>query len=165
MSVLVLKCRNCGGDVVSNERARKCRHCSELFPFECAVCSRHLRPPLPDYPVERFFNDDGLPLCEDHYQRQCPECDKWFRADENPGFFLCTECTTRRDALEKQEAAPTAGPARRSASPSPAQASASGSSSEPSGAAEKKGGCGGSAALVMALGSGLAWWLARAFSA
>lgn len=141
----VLKCRNCGGDVASNEKARKCRHCSELFPFECAVCSRHLRPPLPDYPVERFFNDLGAPLCEEHYQRQCPECEKWFRADENPGFFLCSECSARRDEAE------------------------GGAAVHPSDEAidqeMKKSGCGGSAMLALALSSGLAWCLARVLSA
>jgi len=153
MSVLVLKCRNCGGDVASNERARKCRNCSELFPFECAVCSRHLRPPLPDYPVERFFNDEGRPLCEDHYQRQCPECDKWFRADENPGFFLCADCAARREA---QEAAEDEAAARSSSRDSASEG-------RPAGAA--KSGCGGSAVLVLALSSGMAWCLARALGA
>ncbi len=91
-----LKCRSCGGDVDSDEKTRKCRHCNELFPFACAVCDKHLRPPIPAYPVERYYNEAGDTLCTDHYQRECPECKKWFRADENPGFFLCSDCTHLR---------------------------------------------------------------------
>ncbi len=96
-SMVKLKCRNCGADVASDEKARKCRSCNTLFPFACAVCERKMRPPLPDFPVERYFNDDNEPLCEDHYQRQCPECSKWFQADENPGFYLCAECAHERE--------------------------------------------------------------------
>jgi hypothetical protein len=156
MSVLVLKCRQCGSDVVSNEKARKCRNCSELFPFECAVCSKHLRPPLPDYPVERFFNDEGLPLCEEHYQRQCPECERWFRADENPGFFLCAECTTERDAREASSS-PRSGSGSRGSS-----ASREDGDGAPAAA---KSGCGASVVALFALGSSLVWWLARNISA
>ncbi len=90
-----LKCRSCGGEVDSNEKARKCRHCNELLPLECAVCAKHMRPPIPEFPIERYYNDEGEPLCADHYQRECPECGQWFRADENPGFFLCPNCTKR----------------------------------------------------------------------
>ncbi len=97
-AIMMLKCRNCGADVASDEKARKCRSCNTLFPFSCAVCERKMRPPLPDFPVERYFNDEGEPLCEDHYQRQCPECSRWFQADENPGFYLCPECAERREA-------------------------------------------------------------------
>lgn len=96
--MVMLKCRNCGADVASDEKARKCRSCNALFPFACAVCERKMRPPLPDFPVERYFNDSCEPLCENHYQRQCPECQKWFQADENPGFYLCQSCTQRREA-------------------------------------------------------------------
>ena len=92
-----LKCRNCGSEVDSDEKARKCRHCNELFPFACAVCAKHLRPPIPEYPIERYYNENGEPLCAEHYQRECPECGKWFRADENPGFFLCPDCAQRRE--------------------------------------------------------------------
>jgi hypothetical protein len=95
--MVMVKCRNCGADVPSDEKARKCRACGTLFPFVCAVCDRKMRPPLADYPIERYFNDDGEPLCEDHYQRQCPECSRWFQADENPGFYLCHDCTERRE--------------------------------------------------------------------
>lgn len=95
--MVMLKCRNCGADVASDEKARKCRSCNTLFPFACAICERKMRPPLPDFPIERYFNDSSEPLCEDHYQRQCPECSKWFQADENPGFYLCGECTQRRE--------------------------------------------------------------------
>jgi hypothetical protein len=93
-----LKCRSCGGEVDSDEKARKCRHCNELFPFACAVCDKHLRPPIPKYPIERYYNEFSEPLCAEHYQRECPECKRWFRADENPGFFLCIDCTQRREA-------------------------------------------------------------------
>lgn len=95
--MVMLKCRNCGADVASDEKARKCRSCNTLFPFACAVCERKMRPPLPDFPVERYFNDESEPLCEDHYQRQCPECQKWFQADENPGFYLCGDCAHLRE--------------------------------------------------------------------
>ena len=93
-----LQCRHCGAEVASDEKARKCKNCGDLFPFVCAVCDKHLRPPIPDFPVERYFNDVGQPLCADHYQRQCPECNRWFRADENPGFFMCPDCTAKREA-------------------------------------------------------------------
>ena len=92
-----LQCRSCGGKVDSDEKARKCRHCNELFPFECAVCAKHMRPPIPEFPVERYYNEALQPLCADHYQRECPECNRWFRADENPGFYLCPDCTQQRE--------------------------------------------------------------------
>ncbi|MDF2441345.1 MAG: hypothetical protein JWN98_2329 [Abditibacteriota bacterium] len=96
--MVMLSCRKCGSEVASDEKAKKCRNCGELFPFQCAVCSKHIRPPIPDFPVERYFTEDNRPLCQDHYQRQCPECNQWFRADENPGFFLCAQCAAKRGA-------------------------------------------------------------------
>src|SRR5688572_29010834 len=95
--MVMLRCRKCGSEVASDEKAKKCRNCNELFPFECAVCSKSIRPPIPDFPIERYFTEDNQPLCQDHYQRQCPECNRWFRADENPGFFLCADCTAQRE--------------------------------------------------------------------
>ena len=105
-----LSCRKCGSEVASDEKAKKCKNCGELFPFECAVCSKSIRPPIPDFPIERYFTEDNKPLCQDHYQRQCPECSRWFRADENPGFFLCTQCTAKREAENAADDEPEVAP-------------------------------------------------------
>lgn len=91
-----LHCRECGTEISSDTRKTKCPQCGVMFPFACAVCQKLLNPPIPDYPIERYFTADGKPLCEDHYQRQCPECERWFQADDNPGFFLCRDCTAKR---------------------------------------------------------------------
>lgn len=110
--MVMLECRTCGKPVSSDERSKKCPSCGELLPFECAVCSRHLRPPIPNFPVEKYFTDDNKPLCTDHYQRQCPDCNEWFRADENPGFFICSRCSSKKMVGEddggEDEAAPKA---------------------------------------------------------
>jgi len=100
----MLQCRQCGSEVASDAREKKCRDCGELFPFECAVCGKHLRPPIPDFPIERYFNEQNQPLCADHYQRQCPECSKWFRADENPGYFMCADCTRNPESALQADA-------------------------------------------------------------
>ncbi|MBV9864472.1 MAG: hypothetical protein JO316_03930 [Abitibacteriaceae bacterium] len=94
--MVLLHCRECGAEIASDTRKTKCEKCGTLFPFACAVCGKLLNPPIPDYPIERYFTPDRKPLCEEHYQRQCPECQKWFQASENPGYFLCTECTAKR---------------------------------------------------------------------
>ena len=94
--MVLLHCRECGTEIASDTRQTKCTKCGTLFPFACAVCHKLLRPPIPDFPIERYFTTDHQPLCEDHYQRQCPECQKWFQADENPGYYLCPECTAKR---------------------------------------------------------------------
>lgn len=144
-ATMTLKCRNCGADVASDEKARKCRSCQTLFPFACAICERKMRPPLPDFPIERYFNDVCQPLCEDHYQRQCPECSKWFQADENPGFYLCPSCTQRR---EGQVADGTIG---LDATPGASQAGFSEAQEAEATHAARKAGCGSTAILAFAL--------------
>ena len=129
--MVMLQCRTCGAEVASDERTKKCKSCGELFPFECAVCNRHIRPPVPDFPVERFFDENNKPLCSEHYQRQCPECSRWFRADENPGYFLCSDCTAKRDA------------------------DAGGTSSDDTASSAKKGGCGASMLALLMMGMGV----------
>ncbi len=147
--MVMLKCRNCGADVASDEKARKCRSCNTLFPFACAICERKMRPPLPDFPIERYFNDAAEPLCEDHYQRQCPECSRWFQADENPGFYLCHDCTERREAQVAQVADGTSGPDATPGSTQPAAAETPEAEAEAEADhAARRAGC-GSAALVL----------------
>jgi DNA-directed RNA polymerase subunit RPC12/RpoP len=90
-----LHCRHCGGDIESDARRTQCRQCGELFPFGCEVCQRNLRSPFPVYDDERYLTlnvADPRPLCADHFLRKCPDCSKWFQADENPGFFRCIDC-------------------------------------------------------------------------
>ncbi len=101
-----LKCNSCGGDIASNARRVQCPHCGELFPFACARCQRKLRPPFSVFEDERYLTHDAppLPLCDDHYLRQCPDCDVWFGADENPGYFRCVPCAQIH--REKQLAQP-----------------------------------------------------------
>jgi hypothetical protein len=96
----LLKCRNCGAEISSDARVTRCKGCSTLFPFDCTVCGRSLRPPFPVYSDERYLTGTDEPLCPDHFQRQCPSCKTWFQADENPGYFMCKMC------LEVRETAP-----------------------------------------------------------
>src|SRR5579884_2537316 len=100
----LLNCRECGAEISSDARQTKCKQCGALFPFECAVCAQPLRPPFPVFQDEKYLTDDNRPLCEKHYERLCPSCHKWFRADENPGYYLCHSCSTQRSHVE---AAPT----------------------------------------------------------
>lgn len=96
-----LHCRHCGGDIDSDARRTQCRECGALFPFECAVCNRNLRSPFPIFDDERYLSLDAanpLPLCPDHFLRKCPDCEKWFQADENPGFFRCGACAEKAQA-------------------------------------------------------------------
>lgn len=86
-----LRCRACGSNVNTEMRRTRCT-CGELFPLECVVCQKPLRPPLLVFPDERHLTEKFEPLCEDHYQRQCPDCGTWFRADQNPGYFRCPQC-------------------------------------------------------------------------
>ena len=144
---MMLKCRNCGAAVASDEKARKCRSCNTLFPFACAICERKMRPPLPDFPIERYFNDESEPLCEDHYQRQCPECSKWFQADENPGFYLCHECSHRREGQVAQVAESTAGP---DATPGGSQPELSEAEEAEATQAARKAGCGSASVVLLA---------------
>ena len=101
-----LKCNSCGGNIASNARRVQCAHCGELFPFACARCQRKLRPPFSEFDDERYLTHDTppQPLCDDHYLRQCPDCEKWFGADENPGYFRCAPCAQIH--REKQAAQP-----------------------------------------------------------
>jgi len=92
----LLQCRDCGAEIDSDSRQTRCKQCGALFPFACTVCGRSLRPPFPVFADERYLTPEFEPLCSDHFERQCPECSQWFRADENPGFFLCTTCAQER---------------------------------------------------------------------
>jgi len=92
----LLQCRDCGADIDSDSRQTRCKECGALFPFACLACGRSLRPPFPVYGDERYLTEGGEPLCSDHFQRQCPDCSQWFQADENPGFFLCLNCSEER---------------------------------------------------------------------
>ncbi len=89
-----LNCKSCGGNISSNARRVQCPHCGDLFPFVCARCDQKLRPAFPVFDDERYLNLDTppQPLCDDHYLRKCPDCDNWFGADENPGYFRCAKC-------------------------------------------------------------------------
>lgn len=97
--MVLLHCRECGAEIKSDTRQTKCPQCGALFPFACAVCGKLLKPPIPDFPVERYFTAEHKPLCEDHYQRQCPECQEWFQASDNPGYFLCPKCAAKRSHI------------------------------------------------------------------
>ena len=101
-----LKCNSCRGNIASNARRVQCPHCGELFPFACAQCQRKLRPPFSVFDDERYLTLETppLPLCDEHYLRLCPDCDKWFGADENPGYFRCASCAEIH--REKQAAEP-----------------------------------------------------------
>ena len=89
-----LKCNSCGGNISSSARRVQCPHCGELFPFRCARCDHKLRPPFSVFDDERYLTLDTPPqtLCDEHYLRQCPDCQEWFSADENPGYFRCRSC-------------------------------------------------------------------------
>ena len=114
----LLKCRNCAAEISSDERVTRCKGCGALFPFECSVCARSLRPPFPVYSDERYLDGADHPLCSDHFQRQCPSCQSWFQADENSGYFMCKMC------LEIREASVVDVPERLVASANPANAGA-----------------------------------------
>lgn len=94
----LLKCRNCAAEINSDARVTRCKGCGTLFPFECDVCGRSLRPPFPVYSDERYLDGTDRPLCSDHFQRQCPSCKTWFQADENAGYFMCKMCLEVREA-------------------------------------------------------------------
>jgi predicted amidophosphoribosyltransferase len=91
-----LHCRSCSAEIDSEARQTRCKQCGTLFPFACAVCERSLRTPFPVYQDERYLTSENLPLCANHFERQCPECQKWFVASENPGFFVCPACAEER---------------------------------------------------------------------
>lgn len=93
-----LHCRHCQASIESDTRRTQCRECGALFPFVCAVCERNLRSPFPVFDDERFLTldkDDPKPLCDEHFLRKCPDCDEWFQADENPGYFRCASCAAK----------------------------------------------------------------------
>ncbi len=100
----LLKCRHCETEIDSNARKTRCPGCGQLFPFACAVCEAPLRPPFPVFDDERYINDDNEPLCPEHFQRQCPKCESWFAADENPGYFLCKTCMEGNEMPEDEPA-------------------------------------------------------------
>ena len=100
-----LKCNSCGGNIASAARRVQCPHCGELFPFACARCQRKLRPPFNVFDDERYLTLDTppLPLCDDHYLRQCPDCERWYGADENPGYFRCALCAEIHRSQQAQQ--------------------------------------------------------------
>jgi hypothetical protein len=102
----LLKCRNCGAEISSDARVTRCKGCGTLFPFDCSVCGRSLRPPFPVYSDERYLSGTDEPLCPDHFQRQCPSCKTWFQADENTGYFMCKMCLEVREAAVVPASAP-----------------------------------------------------------
>jgi hypothetical protein len=104
----LLKCRNCGAEISSDARVTRCKGCGTLFPFDCNVCGRSLRPPFPVYSDERYLTGTDEPLCPDHFQRQCPSCKTWFQADENPGYFMCKMCLEVREAAVAPSPSPVA---------------------------------------------------------
>ena len=113
-----LKCNSCGGDIASGARRVQCPCCGELFPFACSRCGKKLRPPFSVFDDERTLTLDSppQPLCEAHYLRKCPDCNKWFGADENPGYFRCATCAQHHQnsapapVAETTFSAPTATP-------------------------------------------------------
>lgn len=116
-------CRECGHEIQAETKQTRCEKCGTFFPFTCAVCDKFLRPPFAAYEDERYVTEDHRPLCPDHYQRQCPECKKWFQADENPGFFLCLACAhSRHQRVEPAKTPVAAKPIAKRASPSGSQA-------------------------------------------
>ena len=110
----LLKCRTCAAEINSDDRVTRCKGCGSLFPFECNVCNRNLRPPFPVYSDERYLDEADHPLCSDHFQRQCPTCQTWFQADQNAGYFMCKPCLAIRESSLSNPpaslAAPTAAP-------------------------------------------------------
>lgn len=104
----VVHCRECGHEMKADSKQARCDKCGSFFPFTCGICDKFLRPPFETYDDERYVNENSQPLCQEHYQRQCPECHKWFQADENPGYFLCLDCAKAREALAGATSAPAA---------------------------------------------------------
>ena len=101
-----LHCRHCEASIDSDTRRTQCRQCGALFPFVCAVCERNLRSPFPVFEDERYLtldNRDPKPLCEEHFLRKCPDCDEWFQADENPGYFRCGSCAAKAPKVTMPE--------------------------------------------------------------
>jgi hypothetical protein len=93
-----LHCQHCEARIDSDARHTQCRSCGALFPFQCEVCARKLRGPFSVFEDERYLTlDEGTPkpLCGDHFLRKCPDCDSWFQADENEGFFRCLSCSEK----------------------------------------------------------------------
>lgn len=99
----LLKCRHCDTEIDSNARKTRCPGCGQLFPFACDVCDAPLRPPFHVFDDERYLNSEDVPLCQEHFQRQCPQCSSWFAANENPGYFLCKSCMENQEVEIEQE--------------------------------------------------------------
>lgn len=129
VSMALVHCRECGHEIKADTKQSRCDKCGTFFPFTCAVCDKYLRPPFAVYEDERYVTEDGQPLCQDHYERQCPECKKWFKADENPGYFLCLSCSKTRH--EKVAAASVASATRTSVAAPATTSTARGRSSAP----------------------------------
>ena len=100
-----LKCKSCEGNISSTARRVQCPHCGELFPFVCARCDHKLRPAFAEFDDERYLTLDAppQPLCDEHYLRKCPDCNDWFGADENPGFFRCLRCAEIHEQKRAQQ--------------------------------------------------------------
>ena len=114
-----LKCNSCGGAIASHARRVQCPHCGELFPFVCAQCQRKLRPPFSVFNSESYLSHDDppLPLCDEHYLRQCPDCENWFGANENPGFFRCAPCARIHAEQQARQASELLAPPTAATSP------------------------------------------------
>lgn len=95
----MLSCRHCEAPINSDARLTQCKKCGALFPFVCKACNKQLRPPFPVFEDERYLTLEDDPLCGEHFLRKCPDCQSWFKADENPGFFRCRTCA---DAVAKK---------------------------------------------------------------
>lgn len=96
-----LHCRHCEASIDSDARRPQCRQCGALFPFQCEVCERKLRGPFSVFDDERYLtlDDEPKPLCADHFLRKCPDCQEWFQADENAGYFRCLSCAEKHQRV------------------------------------------------------------------
>ena len=150
-----LKCNSCGGEIASNARRVQCPHCAALFPFACAECGRNLRPPFAESADERYLTEETppRPLCDEHYLRKCPDCEQWFGADENPGYFRCPTCAERR--LSEPQVEEEYEDEVAVAAPQTAQAVATPA------AVKAGGGCFGIIMLALVCGGGALVWAGR----
>lgn len=76
---MLLKCRECGGNVSSNLE-EQCPHCGEPRPFGCCTCGRGLPGPLREFKSDRpviGLTDNG-PVCN----------------SDNCGLVSCHNCGT-----------------------------------------------------------------------
>ena len=149
-----LKCNSCEGEISSSARRVQCPHCGALFPFACAQCNRNLRPPFSVFTDERYLtlDDPPQPLCDEHYLRKCPDCDDWFGAHENPGYFRCSSCAAIHEAKLSQPRELEPEPLAPHAMPSTPMGEAGGvaTKTRPSGMVAASGGGFGSNTMVLA---------------